>query len=343
MDGLLGLVGCVLDVRAADVHVLGPDVEGRKLALERGYVGEAVLEPDAEPLDARRRFQRLALVVGPLLEECRGEHQGPLAFVEGVTNDRGGKRVDVDWRTHDADDAKGVRRAVGRRQVAVAASCRLVVCLRRIRPHRHSAAHVQVAESRRDVIDDRFVGVVEPSESPAQDLGPVHGAEGVAVGRREGVDAPELSPLFVGRQEHVWRPPGLGDLGEMGEPVSVGDGLGDVVPDLLGGRVRGRSADTVGARKDGPVDRDIGVLGPAVGHEALHGRVGAAGTGHRRHHHPAGQADQQDERDRDAPAAPELGPRRHPHRCHGRIVAGPGGSRTGRLPVFQRWWQPVKP
>ena len=57
---------------------------------------------------------------------------------------------------------------------------------------------MQVSEASGEVVDDCFVGAIEAGQAAAYDERAVHGAEGVDVGRREGVDGAELFAGLVG-------------------------------------------------------------------------------------------------------------------------------------------------
>ena len=198
VDGSLRLVPRVLDLGASDVDVFRLDIEGWQRPHEGRRVCEAVAEPDTEALDPRQGLVRHALVLGEAGEERGCEHQAAGALVDGVADDGRRRDVDVGRRPHDPDNAEGVRRSLGRRDLAEAADRHSGVLLGREGPHRHPAADLEMAEAGGRVVDDRLVGSVETGEAPLKHARPVHRAERVRVGGGEGVDATELPAGLVG-------------------------------------------------------------------------------------------------------------------------------------------------
>ena len=156
-------------------------------------------EPDAEALDAGQGFLGQPLVVGEALQEGGREHHGAGAVIEGVSDARRRRGVDGGHfadDSHDPERVRGPRR--GGRLLLEAAAGDAEVLVRRVRPHRHPAAHVKVAQAGGRVVDDRLVGAVEAGEAAVEEQRAVEGAEGAAVGSGEGVDGAELVAGLVG-------------------------------------------------------------------------------------------------------------------------------------------------
>ena len=298
-DGILGL-GAGVDLAVARAHDAG------HRAVEGGQVGEPVAQTHLEELHPGERLRRHALVVRVVLEEGGREIHRSGAAVGGVSRHRGRGRVDAGGHPHHSDHPERVGGPFGRRVLREDRRRRVALLVGGERPQPDPTADVQVPGCRSQVVDHCLVGPVGAGRPPAEEPRTLDRAEHLLVGGRERVDAADVAALLVRREEDVRRPPCPGDLGEGEHAGADGDGLG------ARGRVRRVALE--------PVHHHGDVLRAAVRGEAPHGRVGAAGPGGGRHHDPARQPHEQDERRGRRATPAQLAPADAPDGSHHRIV-----------------------